>query len=104
MIDEVEAMHHEERHIVSNVLGTPEMRIELGPMLRMAARDTVLLATDGLFDNLHVPEVVEFVRKGPLKTAVRRLAEVATERMLNPAPGLPSKPDDLTIVAYRLNR
>lgn len=102
IIDADEAMHHEERHLVSNVIGSPEMRIEIGPTMRMARRDTVLLGTDGLFDNLHVGEIVEWVRKGPLEEAVGRLALEATERMVNPAPGMPSKPDDLTIVAYRL--
>lgn len=101
MIDEEEAMHHVDRHIVSNVIGSPEMRIEIGPSLRLAPRDTVLLATDGLFDNLHVSEIVERVRKGALEDAVARLANDATERMLHPAPGVPSKPDDLTIVAFR---
>lgn len=101
LIDEDQAMHHEERHLVSNVIGSPDMRIESGPQLPMAARDTVLVATDGLFDNLHVAEIVERIRKGPLKEGVERLARDATERMLCPVEGLPSKPDDLTIVAFR---
>jgi serine/threonine protein phosphatase PrpC len=104
LIDEDEAMHHEERHLVSNVIGAPDMEIETGPELQMAARDTVLVATDGLFDNLHVAEIVERIRKGPLDEGVERLARDATERMLHPVPGLPSKPDDLTIVAFRLSR
>ena len=36
LLDESEAMHHEDRHLVSNLLGTPEMRIELGPTIPLA--------------------------------------------------------------------
>lgn len=104
LLDETEAMHHADRHLVSNVLGTPEMRIEIGPALELAPRDTVLLASDGLFDNLHVDEIVERIRKGPLAAAVASLVELATQRMGEPEAGQPSKPDDLTIVAFRLQR
>lgn len=101
LLDESEAMHHEDRHLVSNVIGSPEMTIEIGTSLRLAPRDTVLLASDGLFDNLYIQEVVERIRKGPLDRAVERLATDSTNRMLHPEPGSPSKPDDLTIVAFR---
>lgn len=104
LLDEWEAMHHEDRHLVSNVIGSPEMKIEIGPILRLAPRDTVLLASDGLFDNLHVEEVVERIRKGPLADAVAQLAKDARYRMGDPRPDQPSKPDDLTIVAYRRRR
>ncbi|TWT86580.1 putative protein phosphatase 2C-type [Pseudobythopirellula maris] len=102
-----EAMHHDERHVVSNVVGWSEMRIEIGPTHRLAPRDTLLLATDGLFDNLHVAEVVERIRKGSLPKAITGLVEEARRRMddsLEEATGLtPSKPDDLTVVAFRLD-
>jgi len=101
VLDEREAMHHEDRHIVSNVIGSPDMKIEIGPIIRLAPRDTVLLASDGLFDNLHVDEVVSRVRKGPLRKAVERLVTDARRRMTEAQSGHPSKPDDLTIVAYR---
>src|SRR5690606_26158083 len=52
LLNEQEAMFHEDRHLVSNMIGCPEMRIEIGPWHCLAARDTLLIATDGLFDNL----------------------------------------------------
>jgi serine/threonine protein phosphatase PrpC len=101
LLDERDAMHHEDRHIVSNVIGSPDMKIEIGPILRLAPRDTVLLASDGLFDNLHVDEIVSQIQKGPLRTAVERMVADAHNRMTEPRSGQSSKPDDLTIVAYR---
>lgn len=104
LLEETEAMHHEDRHLISNALGMPEMRIEVGPELELAQRDTVLLASDGLFDNLHIEEIVETMRRGPLKQAAKKLATLAEERMRNRVEGRPSKPDDLTFLTFRQGR
>ncbi len=101
LLDENDAMHHEERHVVSNAIGSSDMRIDVGPPIRLAPRDTVLLASDGLFDNLHMQEIVATVRKGPLRGLARDLAERALERMRGGSEGDPSKPDDLTFVVFR---
>lgn len=101
LINETEAMHHEERHLVSNMLGMQDMRIELGPEVQMANRDTLLLASDGLFDNLHVNEIVDIIRRGPLQQAAQRLADEARARMRTSQPELPAKPDDMTFVLMR---
>lgn len=101
VLDEAEAMHHEDRHLVSNVLGAPDMRIEIGSAIELAARDTVLLASDGLVDNLRVEEVADRVRTAPIREAANRLAEAARQRMDQPREGEPSKPDDLTFVGFR---
>lgn len=102
MLNEKEAMHHEDRHIVSNIIGTDTMRIEIGPTIKLRDRDTVLLATDGLFDNLHTKEIVDIIRKGPLNKSAEALRERSETRMTGEqAPTRPSKPDDLTYVLYR---
>ncbi len=101
VIDEAEAMHHEDRHLVSNVLGASDMRIEVGSTLALSSRDTLLLSSDGLFDNLHRDEVVERMRRGPLHEGVRKLSRDSVRRMTRPVEGEPSKPDDLTFVAFR---
>jgi serine/threonine protein phosphatase PrpC len=103
LLDEHEAMHHDERHVVSNLVGAPDMRIEVGSPLRLAPRDTALLATDGLFDNLNPSEVIDIVRAGPLDRAASDLARLSGERMRSSSAGRPSKPDDLTFVLYRRN-
>ena len=41
-LDEEEALHHEDRHIVSNMIGAPNMRIEIGSVVRLAAHWGVL--------------------------------------------------------------
>ena len=87
----------------SNILGTVDMRIEIGPPIRLSRFDTLLLASDGLFDNLSIEEVVTTMRKGPLHQNVASLVKAAHARMAQDSTGMPSKPDDLTIVAFRLN-
>jgi len=101
MLDETEAMFHDQRHLVSNVIGTGEMHVELGPPLRLAARDTVILGSDGLFDNLYVDEVIQLVRSGPLQQAGARLLDACRKRMQGGTGSGPHKPDDLTYILYR---
>jgi serine/threonine protein phosphatase PrpC len=104
LLDRGEALHHEDLHLVSNLLGSQDMRIELGATVSLAPRDTVVLASDGLSDNLHLDEIVECVRKGPLLRAADGLATLGRKRMESPAEGAPSKPDDLTFIAIRRAR
>lgn len=101
VIDESDAMDHEERHLILNMVGCDDMRIDVGPAIQLRARDTVLLATDGLTDNLRVAEIVERIRKGPIQKSAAALAEQCAERMESEHPPEPHKPDDVTFIAYR---
>ena len=101
MLKESEAMHHEDRHLVSNMLGAPDMRIEVGSSRRLAPHDTLLIASDGLSDNLETGEIVERIRTGPLGRVAERLVGLARQRMDQSDNGKPSKPDDLTFVGFR---
>jgi serine/threonine protein phosphatase PrpC len=101
LMDEQEALHHDDRHLISNMVGAEDMRIEVGSYLALGPRDTALVATDGLFDNLGLREVVECVRTKPLEQVALLVADLCGRRMRRPAEGRPSKPDDLTFVLYR---
>ena len=101
LIKERDAILHEERHLVSNLVGLPTMHIEVGPVVELNAMDTVLIASDGLFDNLRTAEIVETCRKGQLLAICRSLADHCQERMTILRDGAPSKPDDLTFIAFR---
>ena len=104
LVERKEALFHEDLHLVSNLLGTPEMHIEMGPLLKLAPRDTVLVSSDGLTDNLHRDEIAGIIRKGPLADANGRLARLAASRMRDGDGPDPSKEDDLTVVLFRLAR
>lgn len=101
LIDENEALQHNELNLIFNVIGSADMRIEIGSELPIAARDTLLIASDGLTDNVRQEESVEIIRKGSIEKAVIGLTEIAQNRMSTEAPGRPSKPDDFTTILFR---
>ena len=101
LINDEEALLHEDRHYVSNVLGTQNMTIEMGLDVELARHDTLLVACDGLYDNLTSEEIVEILRKGELQDAAAELIDRCVHRMARSTDGCPSKPDDLTLIAYR---
>ena len=100
-LNEREALHHEERHLVSNFLGTKDMSIDIATPVELRARDTVLLASDGLTDNVHYAEIVERIRKGPLEQAASQVVDLAQRRMTVNHTRQPSKPDDLSLIVFR---
>ena len=102
LLDPEEAIHHDDLHLVSNLLGTADMRIEIGSSLKLAPRDTLILASDGLSDNVHLEEIIEGIRKGSLRKAADRLASLGRKRILDPVEGAPSKPDDMSFIALRV--
>ena len=100
-LDPRAAFHHEDRHLVSNFIGTSDMRIDVGAAVELDSRDTVLLASDGLTDNIHRDEIVEFMRKGALDKALDVIIYRAVRRMTVESKTLPSKPDDLSLILFR---
>jgi serine/threonine protein phosphatase PrpC len=101
LIDPETALEHEDRHFVSNHLGSPSMHIEIGSRCSVALRDTLLIASDGLLDNLAPNELVEVIRCGPLLKAAQILSDRCRERMKLEDSSLPGKPDDLTFLLAR---
>ena len=100
-LDERAALHHKERHLVSNFIGTTDMHIDMGIDVKLKPRDTVLLASDGLTDNIHVQEIVDMIRKGPLSAAIDSMSSLARRRMSVESKHQPSKPDDLSVILFR---
>lgn len=100
-LDQREALHHAERHLLSNFIGTGDMHIDIGATVDLNPRDTVLLASDGLTDNLHFEEIVETTRKGPLGVALDVVTRRAIRRMTVESKTYPSKPDDLSVMLFR---
>ena len=100
-LGEREALHHKERHLVSNFIGTADMRIDIGATIELRPKDTVLVASDGLTDNIHLHEIKDLVRSGPLGQALDAIVKLATHRMTAEPSQQPSKPDDLSIILFR---
>ncbi|MCB0321444.1 MAG: protein phosphatase 2C domain-containing protein, partial [Bdellovibrionales bacterium] len=101
ILDEETAIHHEDRNIVSNLLGTEQMHVQIGGRVGLSRHDTLVLASDGLFDNMLTDEVNSVIRTGPIDSALSNLVLRTHERMLRPEAGDPSKFDDLSIILFR---
>jgi serine/threonine protein phosphatase PrpC len=105
VIEPEEAMHHEDRHLVSNVVGDVDMRVEIRTPMGLRPRDTVVVGSDGLYDNMHSDEIGDCLRRHRhLSDAAEALAEACHQRMVSPRKGEPSKPDDLAFVLLRSQR
>lgn len=98
LLTEAEAADHEHSGVVLNVLGFPEMFVHVGPPVALRPRDTVIVASDALTDNLSVHRISELGRSGAAEAALRAMADEASQAMLDAANG---HPDDLSIVLYR---
>ena len=101
LIDESAAMQHLDRHLVSNVIGLEGMAVEVAAPLPLASGDTLLVASDGLFDNLSTEEIALQLGAGGPEEATAALAAASRDRMETPGGPAPSKPDDLTLLAFQ---
>ena len=101
LINADEALQHDDLNIISNVIGSNDMRMEIGSEIPMASLDTLLLASDGLFDNLLQDEIIDMIRTGPLGESMTQLCELAQRRMAGIDPDKPSKPDDFSAILFR---
>lgn len=100
-LTEEQAIYHPERHIVSNFVGTNEMVIEVGAPLTLAKRDTILLASDGLTDNLHMSEILKMMRRGAQGETLDAIVQLASQRMTHREQHAPGKADDLAVILFR---
>lgn len=101
LLDETEALQHADLNLIFNVVGSTDMRIEIGSELPLAPYDTLLLASDGLTDNALQEEIIHLIRSGPLETGLLGLTDLVQGRMAYVEQGAPSKPDDYTVILFR---
>ena len=102
VINEAEALDHEQRNLVSNVVGSHELRIEIGSLFRLAPRDTIVVASDGLFDNFLSEEIIEHIRCGKLyQTAYALVVELNARMEGRNSENVGGHPDDVSFILYR---
>ncbi len=101
MLEPSETHHHNERHLLSNCVGSRDMRVEVGTPVPMAARDTLLLATDGVLENIERRNLIDQIRSGSLLQAATDLQARVRLTMAGVDPKLPAHPDDATALLFR---
>lgn len=101
ILDEDDALHHAERHLLSNLVGTPDMHIDIGPLVKLSSGDRILVASDGLWDNMYIDEILKAVRKGPLRKSAEHMRATCRSRMTEDQGDLPGHADDLSFLVMR---
>ena len=81
-----------------------DMWIEIGKPIQLADLDTVILASDGLWDNPYRDEVVGLVSNRSLIESANGIFRMATDRMKRERGSEFGKPDDLSFILYRPQR
>ncbi len=101
LVNEQEAIDHPDNNIVNNIIGDQLMRIEIGPALDFHGYDTLLLASDGIWDNLLSEHIIDTIRIKSIAKVSQKLATAILERK-NPLTDEPFvKDDDITFILCR---
>lgn len=100
LIGEQEALAHADLNLVSNLVGAKDMHIELGPKLALHRFDTLILASDGVWDNIPGDALIDVIRAGPIEEAAQKLTDQCQAQMAREDEGF-GKPDDLSFLLYR---
>ncbi len=98
LIDEKEALKHPDLHYISNLVGESGMKIEIGPEVELNPKDSIFLASDGIFDNFHPDQIVEIVRKGELENISTDLMTLIAEKIYKQDD---SKKDDISFILFK---
>ncbi len=101
VFDEYQALRHVHRNLLSNMVGLEDLRTEISSRVALRSGDNVLIASDGLVDNLVTDEILEILAAPTPREAILELTRQAYARMADPGGELPSKPDDLAILLWR---
>ncbi len=96
VISREEAEKHPQRNILIAALGTSTDLIldSPGRPETLQSKDTLVVCSDGLWGQVHDPEILEAVENNPPEAAGRQLIELARER---------GGPDNITVQILRLN-
>lgn len=101
LLSEKEAFFHPKRHIVSNVVGDPKMHMDIGPQLILANHDTLLLGSDGLFDNFRINILIEIIRKESIAEVLNKLTELCQPMRDDTKTEAFQKLDDISFIVCR---
>ena len=88
------------RHMVTSVLGSEDMQVQVTSSLVLSPGDTLVLGSDGLFDNLSSREISKIIANKNLELAAAHLQEKVASQMKSGNLEY-SKEDDLSFILFR---
>ena len=98
-----EAHSHPQRHVITKAVTGNEISAPDSQEISFTPQDRIIVATDGLWDNFHVEEVIEMLQGLSPQTGVSHLLQKATTKMKKKSLGhwegpLVPKPDNISIL------
>jgi serine/threonine protein phosphatase PrpC len=96
-VSQEDTLDHPDRHYVCNLIGDPSIRIETTSKVEIKKGHTILIGSDGLFDNFTHQTLAQMVSKGQIETAFETLCKLCTEQ--NPKTW--KKDDDISFILLR---
>jgi serine/threonine protein phosphatase PrpC len=97
VLEHAALLDSKDHHLVSNVIGMDPLTVDVTAPMRLRRTDTLVLASDGVLDNLWWPEIGRIVAAGRLDRAAERLSSAIESRMDEGG-----KDDDRSFVLVRL--
>jgi len=97
VLGQEESLEDPERNIVNNLVGDDFLTVEALSKIEIKKGNTILVGTDGLFDNLAHTDLCELVGKGSFEKSYENLVTSC----LTPAKDVWKKDDDIAFVYVR---
>lgn len=97
LLPQDESLDDPERYSVNNLLGDSSIRIEVASKMKIKKGHTVLIGSDGLFDNLSHEQLNEIVGRGSFDKSFEELCQLC----INQNHELWKKDDDISFVLVR---
>tara|TARA_R110002072_G_scaffold534_7_gene4089 strand:+ start:129 stop:905 length:777 start_codon:yes stop_codon:yes gene_type:complete len=79
-ISQSESLHDSERHYVNNMMGDEFVKIESTTNIQIKKGHTILIGSDGIFDNLSHSELHLLAASGSFESSFEGLVKVCTEQ------------------------
>lgn len=80
IMSQEEGLDHSDRYLVNNLIGDEQIRIEVASKVTLKKGYSVIVGSDGLFDNFSHETITDLVGKGPFEEGFSKLCKMCKER------------------------
>lgn len=80
MLSQEEALDHSDRYLVNNLIGDEHLRIEVASKVALKKGYSIIIGSDGLFDNLSHETLNSLVGKGSFEEGFNKLCQLCKDR------------------------
>lgn len=102
LLTEKQAQNHPHNNIVDNVVGTPDMQMQMTTGMPLHRYDTIFLATDGIFDNFTTDQLIPLIQKRHPQKALTDKLITPCQTLLDPNQSVTlQKDDDISFIVVQ---